>query len=128
MTQTIFAPISIGELLDKITILEIKYSKVTDSAKKLNIETELDMLSIIMMKLTLTEDVAVLKDQLLQVNRELWDIEDSKRAHEQQQLFDSAFVQLARDVYLKNDIRAMLKKQINIITHSGIVEEKLYSK
>lgn len=127
MQQTIFAPISIGELLDKITILEIKYSKTTDTGKRIHIETELDMLSIIMTKLELPPEVQDLKARLLLVNKELWGIEDSKRDHERKQVFDSVFVELARNVYIKNDLRALLKKQINIITNSGIVEEKIYS-
>jgi hypothetical protein len=126
MSQITYAPISIGELIDKITILEIKLTKTLDSEKLHNIQTECNMLTNILSKLEVPEEVDGLRDQLLTVNSELWVIEDTKRAHEKQQLFDSAFINLARDVYIKNDIRANIKKQINLLTDSTIVEEKIY--
>ena len=126
MTQITYAPISIGELIDKITILEIKIKKTTDSEKLHNIQTEYDLLMNILGKLEIPTEVDGLRVQLFLVNNELWVIEDSKRAHEKQQLFDSEFIQLARSVYILNDNRANIKKQINLLTHSTIVEEKIY--
>jgi predicted nuclease with TOPRIM domain len=120
----ILAPISIGELVDKITILELKASKTTDAIKLANIQKELRLLNESYNSLHM--DVTALKEELHKVNSELWDIEDNKRKREQSQTFDSEFIQLARSVYIKNDIRANIKKQINIITNSGIVEEKIY--
>jgi hypothetical protein len=124
MSQITYAPISIGELIDKITILEIKLTKSQDPEKLNNIRTEYDMLSIILNNLELSEQIPKLKDELLKVNGELWVIEESKRLHEKQQLFDATFILLARAVYIKNDIRANIKKQINLLTDSTIVEEK----
>ena len=126
MENTILAPISIGELVDKITILEIKQTKTQDFNKVKNILFELHQLEDIFVKLAITGEIAALKKQLKGINLELWDIEDSKRMHEKEQLFDDDFIQLARKVYLKNDQRAAIKKQINILTNSGIIEEKLY--
>ena len=126
MTQITYAPISIGELIDKITILEIKLTKTLDSEKLRNIQTECDLLMSILKELEIPEEVDDLRDQLFLVNNELWVIEDSKREHEKQQLFDSEFIQLARSVYILNDNRASIKKRINLLTHSTIVEEKIY--
>jgi predicted nuclease with TOPRIM domain len=120
----ILAPISIGELVDKITILELKASKATDVTKLANIQKELKLLRESYNSLHV--DVTTLKEELHKVNAELWVIEDSKRKCEQSQTFDSEFIQLARSVYIKNDIRANIKKQINIIANSGIIEEKIY--
>ena len=122
--MSVLAPISIGELVDKITILELKASKTTDAIKLANIQKELRLLNESYNSLHM--DVTALKEELHKVNSELWDIEDNKRKCEQSQTFDSEFIQLARSVYIKNDIRANIKKQINIITNSGIVEEKIY--
>ena len=126
MTQTVLAPISVGELIDKITILEIKKSKTTDMAKLKNILVELGQLNEILDRLVVPLEVEDVRSRLKQINAELWVIEDSKRNHEKQGLFDSAFVQLARDVYIKNDFRATLKRSINELTNSAIVEEKIY--
>lgn len=120
----ILAPISIGELVDKITILELKAAKTTDAAKLANVQKELKLLNELYNSLHV--DVAALKQELYNINSELWVIEDSKRKCETAQQFDFEFVQLARSVYIKNDIRANIKKQINTITNSGIVEEKIY--
>lgn len=126
MTQTVLAPISIGELIDKITILEIKQKKTTDMAKLKNILVELGQLNELLDHLVVPPDVQDLRMRLKQINAELWVIEDSKRAHEKQGLFDSEFIQLARDVYIKNDFRATLKRSINELTNSAIIEEKIY--
>jgi hypothetical protein len=121
----VLAPISVGELIDKITILQIKQIKITDEAKLENVRRELSELSAIFDTLTIP-DVTESTDQLRQVNTELWDIEDGKRACEKSQTFGDDFVQLARQVYIKNDLRAQLKRDINQICGSTIVEEKSY--
>ena len=122
----VVVPISIGELVDKITILEIKQDRTQDPVKLNNINFELHSLRHIADKLLLPVDIDILKQQLYNVNLELWAIEDSKRKHEQLQLFDDSFIQLARLVYIKNDLRASIKRQINLLTNSSIVEEKVY--
>lgn len=80
----------------------------------------------VMGKLSITDEVIALKKKLRQINEELWDIEDSKRRHERNDVFDDEFIQLARDVYLKNDLRASIKRRINLLTDSEIIEEKIY--
>jgi hypothetical protein len=121
----VLAPISVGELIDKITILQIKQIKITDEAKLENVRRELSELLAIFDTLTIP-NVTESTDQLRQVNTELWDIEDGKRACEKSQTFGDDFVQLARQVYIKNDLRARLKRDINQICGSTIVEEKSY--
>jgi hypothetical protein len=120
------APISIGELLDKITILTIKIARITDPLKVENIMKELIQLRALADKLEGPLELNVYYKQLLMVNQDLWDIEDSKRKHEKEQRFDDEFIQLARQVYIKNDHRAELKKKINALMGSTIVEEKSY--
>lgn len=129
MSQTVYAPVSIGELIDKITILEIKsqYAEQRNDYDKLkNIATELMLLTNILSTLEVPADVKPLRQQLHAVNQELWHIEDYKRAMERDQNFGNGFVNAARQVYIKNDLRASLKKQINLLTNSAIVEEKIY--
>lgn len=120
------APISVGELLDKLTILTIKMEKIKDSNKLKNVLLEHRELKKIADTLNPPAGLSSLYKELLEVNRELWDIEDAKRKHEKIQQFDSEFISLARAVYLKNDIRASIKKQINVLVGSTIVEEKSY--
>jgi len=125
----IHAPISVGELIDKITILQIKQERIQDPIKLKNVLKELDQLIEIHSRiLTLNQlaDTGPLFQQLYHVNNQLWDIEDLKRKHESEQKFNEEFVQLARQVYLKNDLRAKIKRDINIIVGSDIIEEKSY--
>lgn len=119
------APISLGELIDKITILQIKRRHVAGSALE-NVTQELHALETVLHNLGVAVD-AVLVRRLEQVNAELWAIEDAIRHHEQRQCFDDAFVQLARSVYKTNDARAALKRQINTSYGSPLVEEKTYT-
>ena len=121
----ILAPISTGELIDKITILEIKLSLITDEDKLKNIRLELEQL-IHIFGTDLNDDdrLTELKNQLYEINQELWHVEDYKRKCEQDQFFGEPFVQAARKVYLKNDQRAAIKREINMLTGSTIVEEK----
>lgn len=122
----VLAPISVGELIDKITILEIKLDMITDQTKLTNVNSELKSLTDIRQQLNLP-DIGNLEHQLKDINRELWDIEDFKRAMEKEKNFNEGFISAARWVYLKNDLRAGIKKQINIICGSDIIEEKSYS-
>ena len=122
----IMAPISVGELLDKITILTIKIARITDPLKVENITKELVQLRAVADELTVPLELSVYYKQLLMVNQDLWDIEDSKRKHEKEQRFDDEFIQLARQVYLKNDYRAELKNKINLLMGSTMIEEKSY--
>jgi hypothetical protein len=119
-------PVSVGELMDKITILEIKRANVHNLTQANNITVELTQLLDVLHALELPEQVMALTTQLKQVNQELWHIEDAKRHHEKQQQFDNKFIELARNVYIKNDLRASIKRQINTFCNSTIIEEKIY--
>ena len=123
--MNLLVPISIGELVDKITILQIKSERIQDAQKLKNINHELGELIHQFHRL---KDCGIdsLVADLKQINSELWDIEDFKRSCEKTQLFDDDFVYAARQVYLKNDERARIKKEINLICGSNIVEEKSY--
>ena len=122
---TINAPISTGELIDKITILEIKKNKLQDLKLK-NVLKELSLLRELIKKnkIDITED---LFSQLKEINLSLWEIEDQIRIKEKNKEFDSTFIELARSVYFKNDKRAEIKKTINQLSNSEITEEKFYS-
>jgi len=120
--------ISWGELIDKITILEIKADRVNSRAAARNVRHELTVLNSVARKvLRERKDVQVLKQQLKAVNDALWDIEDKIRAKEAAKLFDHEFIELARSVYMNNDRRAHLKRQINAVLNSELVEEKQYT-
>ena len=126
----ILAEISVGELFDKITILNIKTKKISDNDKLKNIHTELKTLNDQSKKIT-ASDTQALNDlvlQLQQINEDLWDIENFKRECEAKKDFGENFIKLSRDVHFKNDKRAILKKEINLLSNSQIVEEKEYSK
>ncbi|WP_245504658.1 DUF6165 family protein [Aquabacter spiritensis] len=122
----ILAPISAGELIDKITILEIKAERISDPAKRANVVHELDALAALR-EVHGLGTVAALAEALKAVNAALWDIEDEIRVLEREQRFDARFVALARAVYVTNDRRAALKKDINRAVGSAIVEEKSYA-
>lgn len=117
--------ISIGELVDKITILELKKSHANGNTNKLvNIQKELDILEQVSKGFKVDED---LKAKLFEANRTIWDTEEELRCLEDKQDFGDRFVQLARTVYIMNDDRARIKRTINDMTGSNIVEEKIYS-
>ncbi len=119
--------VSIGELLDKITILEIKSVKIQDPQKLTNVNNELASLRLTWAESPLSgTDVSSQISQLKAVNEALWDIEDNIRRKEAAQAFDDEFIQLARSVYHQNDIRAAVKKDINNLLGSDLVEEKFY--
>jgi len=125
MSKLIMAPISVGELLDKISILEIKqFFARKDTTKLANIENELALLrELYIVDSSLIE--SLYKD-LKRINKVLWHLEDYKRNCEKDQEFGSDFVNAARQVYISNDERSRIKREINQITNSHIIEEKLY--
>ncbi len=122
----ILAPVSVGELIDKITILKIKQSKTKQPGKLENIQRELDELEHVWHSHSASIDIDDLFIRLTQVNEQLWDIEDQIRAKEAAHSFDDEFTQLARSVYKQNDLRADIKRQINLRSGSTLIEEKLY--
>lgn len=127
-------PVPIGELIDKITILRIKCDRITDNNKIKNIVPELIALQNkwehdIIQKLPkhIIQEVDKLCASLAIINNKLWDIEDEIRHHEKQKLFDANFITLARNVYINNDQRALIKRQINELCGSEFLEEKSYT-
>jgi len=126
----ILAEISVGELFDKITILNIKTQKIHDSEKLLNIKKELNFLNHQTSNINVKDQESLNRniEKLQLINEELWDIENYKRECEANKDFGEKFIQLSRDVHFKNDIRAQIKKEINLLTDSTVVEEKEYSK
>lgn len=121
------APISCGELIDKITILEIKADHIKNSEKLHNIHNELDALMHVYNQLPHSPQVEILKLTLKKINLLLWDIEDEIRQKEHQQCFDDTFIELARQVYITNDKRAEIKRTINLLLGSHLMEEKSYT-
>lgn len=120
-------PVSYGELIDKITILEIKSRQITDPAKLANVRNELDLLNATWANDAASQtDIGDERARLLAVNEALWDIEDRIRLKEKGQAFDAEFVELARSVYFRNDVRAAVKREINLKLGSQLVEEKSY--
>ena len=120
-------PVSVGEVLDKITILQIKLAHISDAAKRANIQNELDaLLPLVAGDAFTTDQMQALMAELKSVNEALWDIEDDIREKEAAKSFDAEFIRLARSVYITNDKRAEIKKQVNLATGSALVEEKSY--
>ena len=120
-------PVSVGEVLDKITILQIKLAHISDAAKRVNIQNELDaLLPLVAGDAFTTDQMQGLMAELKAVNEALWDIEDDIREKEAVKSFDAEFIRLARAVYVTNDKRAEIKKQINLATGSALIEEKSY--
>ena len=125
--ENIHVPVSPGEVLDKITILEIKSERMTDPDKLANVRTELTLLRDTW-KRSVAEDEVVrrLHGELKQINETLWEIEDDIRDKERVKEFDERFIELARSVYFTNDKRSQVKKELNLHLGSQIVEEKSY--
>ena len=120
----LLVPVSIGELIDKITILEIKEENMT-GIKLENVKRELQFLRFILNDKNIDIDSKKINDLKL-VNKKLWDIEDRIRTKEKVQEFDKEFIQIARSVYKENDVRSSIKKEINKKFNSEIIEEKSY--
>lgn len=119
------APISLGELVDKITILKIKTRNISDPLKLENVRKELKQLISILSNAKIP-DIYFEFQSLENINAELWDIEDKIRIKESKKEFDQEFIKLARSVYVTNDKRAKVKKEINLKVGSDLVEEKSY--
>lgn len=126
MPPTPRAPVSWGELIDKITILEIKSVEISNEVARANVLKELRLLQEIAGTHATDAEVVMLKQELKAVNLALWKIEDAIRDKERRQEFDDAFIALARSVYQRNDERSRIKRQINTFLDSEIVEEKSY--
>ena len=120
--------VSNGELLDKISILELKMFRIEDEEKLVNVHKEFDTLNPLVVELFENNDSQLQNHylELAEINGKLWDIEDWIRDCEHEKRFDKEFVELARSVYITNDKRCEVKKLINILTSSGLVEEKSY--
>ena len=122
-------PVSVGELVDKVTILEIKIKMINDKSKLKDVRKELGLLKKVFIKKNINlKKIKTDTDKLKKINQRLWFIEDKKRKHEKLKKFDSNFIKLARNVYKLNDKRAMYKFNINKITGSDIIEVKSYEK
>lgn len=123
----ITVPVSVGEVLDKITILQIKIAHISDHKKLANIQNELDaLMPLVADDKFKSKRMNKLLKELKSVNETLWNIEDDIREKEASKQFDVEFIKLARAVYITNDKRANIKKQINLLTGSQLVEEKSY--
>jgi hypothetical protein len=126
--MNITVEVSLGEFLDKLTILQIKSERITDPSKIANIGKELTLLTMTWERcasaaVDIAEPLARLKD----INEKLWDIEDRIRTKESQGVFDQGFIELARSVYLLNDARAAVKRELNLMLGSELIEEKSYA-
>ena len=121
--------LSVGELIDKITILQIKNKFIKNNDQLKNINNELSILEPLLKKNKLnTPEINQLLSELYKVNMELWEIEDQIREKERKSDFKDEFITLARSVYITNDKRAKIKKNINLISGSYLIEEKSYAK
>lgn len=121
-------PISLGELVDKISILKIKQKKINDKKKSSFIKDELSLLQSILLNLVLDKKIYVYLDKLTVVNSQLWRIEDDIRDCERNKKFDQKFIDLSRAVYKNNDKRSEIKLEINSYFGSTLVEVKSYEK
>ena len=119
-------PISLGELVDKISILIIKQKNITDETKLDHVKKELDFLQKTLMNYVQQEEINTYLENLININSKLWNIEDDIRECERKKLFDQSFIDLARSVYFTNDERAKVKNDINKIFGSELVEVKSY--
>ena len=125
----ILAPVSPGELIDKLTILAIKARRIADADKLVNVRSELAQLKACWAASRWAgRDISADEAALLAVNERLWDIEDQIRDKERAQRFDAEFIELARSVYIQNDERAAIKKRLNVALGSSLVEEKSYAR
>ena len=127
MKDEILVPVSPGEVIDKITILEIKKQFIKDELKLKNISHEYSLLmNIFNLKFKSIEGIEDLKSRLKKINLDLWNIEDDIRDCERDKIFDENFIKLARSVYITNDQRSKVKMEINLLLNSDLIEEKSY--
>lgn len=122
----ILIPVTAGELLDKITILQLKVEKIDDANKLKNINTDLQQLLEVKKTLYINEEVTILQRELKYSNEIMWEAEDQIRKKEKQKEFDDEFIQISRIIYIENDRRAALKRQIDVLMNSSFLEEKSY--
>lgn len=126
--MTIKVDVSVGEFLDKVTILEIKSERIKDPAKLENVNKELNLMKGIWSDSEFAKvDISDEMGRLKAINEKLWKIEDDIRDKERQRTFDEGFIELARAVYYENDVRADIKKELNLKLGSDLVEEKSYA-
>ncbi len=126
--MSVMTPVSWGELIDKITILLIKSERILDAPKQANVRRELEALQPLRDRALLAHPgIARFESELKAINEALWLIEDEIRDCERRQAFGPRFIELARAVYQENDRRALVKRQINLLLDSGLIEEKSYS-
>ena len=119
-------PLSWGEVIDKITILEVKVARLTDAQAQAHVAQELNLLREVAAPALARGDLSALMAKLKALNEALWDIEDRIRDHERISNFDSAFIALARSIYRHNDERGRLKREISLALGSALIEEKSY--
>ena len=119
-------PTSWGELIDKITILEIKVERLDSESARANAAHELGLLQQIAGTVLARPEIGPLVARLKSLNQALWEIEDQIREHERSKRFDAAFIELARAVYHRNDERGAVKRELNLALGSGLIEEKSY--
>lgn len=125
MQKEVLVPLSIGEIVDKITILTIKSQRIGEAAKLANVHKELDALVAVCKKAGIDLTLPYFKE-LQAINETLWDVEDAIREKERQSAFDAEFISLARAVYRTNDRRGDIKREINALSGSAFAEEKSY--
>jgi len=127
MVDSVSVPVSVGELFDKISILEIKSARITDDAKLKNIRLELSLLREVANALpNIGIDSSALEAQLKSVNETIWDLEERIRELEKNAKYDGEFIATARAIHKNNDLRSKIKKELNVLMGSSIVEEKSY--
>ncbi len=125
--EDIKMPVSSGELIDKISILKIKKSKISNKSKLKNINNELSLLNGIYKNFfKKNKKLLIYEKKLIKINKKLWIIEDKIRLLESKKDFNKEFINLARSVYINNDERSKIKKKINQLTGSNLIEEKSY--
>ena len=122
----IHVPVSVGELIDKLSILHVKNIKITNEEKLVLVNKEFDLLYNLSSAYLNSSEIELLYHQLCNINEKLWDVEDKLRVFESEKKFDQEFIELARKVYYTNDERFRLKNEINLITLSKIREVKDY--
>lgn len=131
MSVPILIPVAAGELFDKKTILQIKRERIASPEQRANVERELALLAEVAERVASSTarrgELEALEAQLRGINEQLWDLENSVRACERDARFDEAFVQTARSIYAGNDRRAAVKRQINLLLGSTLIEEKSHT-